>query len=106
MVNAVYWFRKFGAIWTCLFLSLTLCSILLYLQVCTCLVDGSSPDWVSSNWEKFTANDQIANRKNSGAQIVFRSFIQPVFSRYFSQSGSTAANLRSQADQATKPHAM
>ena len=43
---------------------------------------------------------------SSGAQIIFRSFIQPVFSRYFSQSGSTAANLRSQADQATKPHAM
>ncbi len=40
----------------------------------------------------------------SGAQIVFRSLLQPVFSRYFSQSGSTAANLRSQADQATKPH--
>lgn len=37
-----------------------------------------------------------------GAQIVFRSFIQPVFSRYFSQSGSTAADLRSRADQATK----
>ncbi|KAL8989342.1 MAG: hypothetical protein Q9177_001749 [Variospora cf. flavescens] len=37
-----------------------------------------------------------------GAQIIFRSLIQPVFSRYFSQSGSTAANLRSQADQATK----
>lgn len=44
---------------------------------------------------------------SSGAQIVFRSFIQPVFSRYFSQSGSTGANLRSQADQATnRPHAM
>ncbi|KAL8796043.1 MAG: hypothetical protein Q9195_001619 [Heterodermia aff. obscurata] len=42
----------------------------------------------------------------SGAQIVFRSFIQPVFSRYFSQSGSTAADLRSKADQASKPHAM
>ncbi|MCJ1337468.1 ER membrane protein DP1/Yop1 [Bachmanniomyces sp. S44760] len=41
-----------------------------------------------------------------GAQIVFRSFIQPVFSRYFSQSQSTAANLRSQADQASRPHAM
>ncbi|KAL8909619.1 MAG: hypothetical protein Q9207_000117 [Kuettlingeria erythrocarpa] len=38
----------------------------------------------------------------NGAQVIFRSLIQPVFSRYFSQSGSTAANLRSQADQATK----
>lgn len=35
-----------------------------------------------------------------GAQILFRSFIQPVFSRFFTQSGSTAANLRSQADKA------
>ncbi|KAL8821318.1 MAG: hypothetical protein Q9223_000639 [Gallowayella weberi] len=38
----------------------------------------------------------------SGAQMIFRSLIQPVFSRFFSQSGSTAANLRSQADQAGK----
>ncbi|KAA6412227.1 MAG: yop1 [Lasallia pustulata] len=37
-----------------------------------------------------------------GAQILFRSFLQPVFSRHFSQSGSTAANLRSKADQASK----
>lgn len=86
--------------------ALTPRSILLYLQVCTCLVDGSSPDWVGSNCETLTVNNHITNGKNSGAQVVFRSFIQPVFSRYFSQSGSTAANLRSQADQATKPHAM
>jgi len=33
-----------------------------------------------------------------GAQIVFRSFIQPVFSRYFSGPGATAANLRSRMD--------
>ncbi|KAH6684183.1 TB2/DP1, HVA22 family-domain-containing protein [Halenospora varia] len=36
-----------------------------------------------------------------GAQIVFRSFIQPVFSRYFSGAGATAANLRSKVDSAT-----
>ncbi|KAH8683293.1 TB2/DP1, HVA22 family-domain-containing protein [Tricladium varicosporioides] len=36
-----------------------------------------------------------------GAQIVFRSFIQPVFSRYFSGPGATAANLRSKVDSAT-----
>jgi len=47
----------------------------------------------------------MALPQTAGAQIVFRSVIQPVFSRFFSQSGSTAANLRSQADQATKPHA-
>ncbi|KAI2621569.1 TB2/DP1, HVA22 family-domain-containing protein [Xylaria nigripes] len=34
----------------------------------------------------------------SGAQIVFRSFLQPVLGRYFSESGSTAANLRAKAD--------
>lgn len=33
-----------------------------------------------------------------GAQVVFRSFIQPVFSRYFSGSGSIAANLRSKTE--------
>jgi len=52
----------------------------------------------------------LALPQTSGAQIVFRSFIQPVFSRYFSAAGSTAANLRSKADQATapgeKPHAL
>ncbi|KAL9120495.1 MAG: hypothetical protein Q9187_002948 [Circinaria calcarea] len=56
---------------------------------------------------KFVLVLWMALPQTHGAQIVFRSFIQPVFSRYFSQSGSTAANLRSQADQATsKPHAM
>ncbi|KPI37811.1 Protein yop1 [Cyphellophora attinorum] len=38
----------------------------------------------------------------SGAQIVFRSFIQPVFSRFFSTSGTTAADLRAKADAAGK----
>ncbi|PGH10133.1 protein yop1 [Polytolypa hystricis UAMH7299] len=45
----------------------------------------------------------LALPQTSGAQIVFNSFIQPVFSRYF-QGGSTASNLRSQAEQAAKPH--
>jgi len=34
----------------------------------------------------------------SGAQIVFRSFISPVFSRYFSGAGATAANLQAKVD--------
>ncbi|KAF2715376.1 hypothetical protein K504DRAFT_457550 [Pleomassaria siparia CBS 279.74] len=42
--------------------------------------------------------------QTAGAQIIFRSFIQPVFSRYFSESGSTAANLRAKADSAGKSH--
>ncbi|KAJ9661739.1 ER membrane protein DP1/Yop1 [Coniosporium apollinis] len=48
----------------------------------------------------------MALPQTGGTQVVFRSFLQPVFSRYFSGSGSTSANLRSQADQAQKPHAM
>ncbi|ERF74777.1 hypothetical protein EPUS_04946 [Endocarpon pusillum Z07020] len=44
----------------------------------------------------------MALPQTSGAQVVFRSFIQPVFSRFFSESGSTAADLRAKADSATK----
>jgi len=40
--------------------------------------------------------------QTAGAQIVFRSFIQPMFARYFqSPASSTASNLRSQAQSAT-----
>jgi len=49
---------------------------------------------------KFVLILWMALPQTSGAQIVFRSFIQPVFSRFFSQSGSTAANLRAAADEA------
>jgi len=38
----------------------------------------------------------------NGAQIVFRSFIQPIFSRFFTQTGSTAADIRGKADAALK----
>ncbi|KAI5918929.1 TB2/DP1, HVA22 family-domain-containing protein [Camillea tinctor] len=34
----------------------------------------------------------------SGAQLIFRSFMQPMLGRYFTESGSTAANLRAKAD--------
>ncbi|KAH7553020.1 hypothetical protein BM1_07993 [Bipolaris maydis] len=47
----------------------------------------------------------MALPQTAGAQLVFRSFIQPVFSRYFSQSGSTAADLRAKVDSAGKAHA-
>jgi len=33
-----------------------------------------------------------------GAELVFRSFIVPVFGKYFTQSGSTASGLRAKAD--------
>ncbi|EER27232.1 ER membrane protein DP1/Yop1 [Coccidioides posadasii str. Silveira] len=52
---------------------------------------------------KFVLILWMALPQTHGAQIVFGSFIQPVFSRYF-QSGSTSSNLRSQADKATKEH--
>jgi receptor expression-enhancing protein 5/6 len=34
----------------------------------------------------------------NGAQLIFKSFVQPILGRYFSESGSTAANLRAKAD--------
>ncbi|KAI1480211.1 TB2/DP1, HVA22 family-domain-containing protein [Daldinia eschscholtzii] len=34
----------------------------------------------------------------SGAQLIFRSFLQPMLGRHFSESGSTAASLRAKAD--------
>lgn len=42
----------------------------------------------------------LALPATGGAQLVFRSFIQPVFARYFSGPGATAANLRSKVDAA------
>jgi len=36
-----------------------------------------------------------------GAQIVFRSFISPMFARYFSGAGASAAHLRGKVDSAT-----
>ncbi|KAL9626420.1 MAG: hypothetical protein Q9164_007879, partial [Protoblastenia rupestris] len=44
----------------------------------------------------------MALPQTGGAQVVFRSFIHPVFSRFFSEGGSTAADLRAKADSATK----
>lgn len=42
----------------------------------------------------------MALPQTSGAQIVFRSLLQPVFAKYF-EGGSTSANLRAQAQSAT-----
>ncbi|KAF2795795.1 hypothetical protein K505DRAFT_239197 [Melanomma pulvis-pyrius CBS 109.77] len=55
---------------------------------------------------KFVLILWMALPQTAGAQIIFRSFIQPVFSRYFSEGGSTASNLRAQADSAGKSHAL
>lgn len=43
----------------------------------------------------------LALPQTGGAQLIFRSFFQPAFSRYFAHSGSTAANLRSKVDSTT-----
>jgi len=50
---------------------------------------------------KFVLVLWLALPATGGAQIVFRSFIQPVFARYFSGAGSTAANFRAKVDSAT-----
>jgi len=42
----------------------------------------------------------LALPATGGAQIVFRSFISPVFAKYFSGPGATASNLRSKVDSA------
>ncbi|MCJ1446454.1 MAG: ER membrane protein DP1/Yop1 [Stictis urceolatum] len=50
---------------------------------------------------KFVLVLWMALPQTGGAQIVFRSLIQPLFGRFFTgHSGATAANLRSQADKA------
>ncbi|KAI4249027.1 MAG: hypothetical protein L6R42_009103 [Xanthoria sp. 1 TBL-2021] len=69
------------------------------------LFSAGKTDDTQSSKTKFDQSSK-ADLLNRGAQIIFRSLIQPVFSRFFSTSGNTAANLRSQADQASKPHAM
>lgn len=76
--------------------------VLLHLQVRPHSVDGSSPDCVRSISTIYIYNKLTTF---SGAQIIFRSFLQPVFSRYFSESGSAAADLRAKVDSAGKSHA-
>ncbi|OJJ48847.1 hypothetical protein ASPZODRAFT_13584 [Penicilliopsis zonata CBS 506.65] len=52
---------------------------------------------------KFVLILWMALPQTNGAQVVFHSFLQPLLGRFFA-SGSTSANLRAQADAATKPH--
>ncbi|KAF2095089.1 hypothetical protein NA57DRAFT_45365 [Rhizodiscina lignyota] len=49
---------------------------------------------------KFVLVLWMALPQTSGAQIVFRSFLQPVFARYFQAGGQTSENLRAQAGKA------
>ncbi|KAK4543089.1 ER membrane protein DP1/Yop1 [Oleoguttula mirabilis] len=50
---------------------------------------------------KFVFIIWMALPQTGGAQIVFRSLLQPVFARFFQDSRSTSEQLRSQADKAT-----
>ncbi|KAK5115898.1 ER membrane protein DP1/Yop1 [Meristemomyces frigidus] len=43
----------------------------------------------------------MALPQTGGAQIVFRSLLEPLFARFFKDTSSTSANLRAQADKAT-----
>ncbi|GAB1209101.1 ER membrane protein DP1/Yop1 [Aspergillus pseudonomiae] len=67
-------------------------------------LDGSPPDQVSFLVMIFFYEHDYEHgltQLSSGAQVVFHSFIQPVFGRFFA-GGNTSANLRAQADAATK----
>ncbi|KAF2756062.1 putative membrane biogenesis protein [Pseudovirgaria hyperparasitica] len=50
---------------------------------------------------KFVAILWMSLPQTAGAQIVFRSALQPLFARFFT-GGSTSANLRTQAESAAK----
>ncbi|KAJ5104964.1 hypothetical protein NUU61_002311 [Penicillium alfredii] len=52
---------------------------------------------------KFVLILWMALPQTNGAQIVFTSFLQPLVGRFFSSTG-TSANLRAQAEAASKPH--
>ena len=45
--------------------------------------------------------DPVTDERRSGAQVVFRSLLQPLFARFFHESRSTSEQLRSQADKAS-----
>ncbi|KAL4980226.1 protein yop1 [Aspergillus desertorum] len=62
----------------------------------------SAPYWFPFYYIfKFALILWLALPQTNGAQIVFKSLLQPLVGRYFT-GGSTSANLRAQADAATK----
>ena len=73
--------------------------ILLHLQIHPYPLARPPSYWVSLVIPP--SDYSITNSFCSGAQIVFRSFIQPIFARYFSGAGASAANLRAKVDSAT-----
>jgi hypothetical protein len=60
-------------------------------------MDGPATDKVS--YALYTGYPLLIIGARSGAQIIFRSLLQPLFARFFNESPS--AGLRSQADSAT-----
>ncbi|KAL9090447.1 MAG: hypothetical protein Q9159_001977 [Coniocarpon cinnabarinum] len=50
---------------------------------------------------KFVLVLWMALPQTSGAQVIYRNLLQPVFAKYFEGHGSASANLRSQVNQAT-----
>ena len=85
-INAVYWFRKSTA--SCedyVALSLTNVSLLLHLQICSCIVDGSPADWVSLAAITYPLESVIDTK----ALVAPRSSSVPSFSR-----SSLASSLR------------
>ena len=85
-INAVYWFRKSTA--SCeddVSVSLTNTSLLLHLQVCSCVVDGSPANWVSLAAITFPLESVIDTK----ALVAPRSSSVPSFSR-----SSLASSLR------------
>lgn len=82
-INAVYWFRTL----TCRIRDQRL------------FVDGFLAFYYTF---KFILVVWMALPQTNGAAVVFRSLIQPLFARFFENNqGSTSANLRATADQAT-----
>ncbi|KAL6232155.1 protein yop1 [Aspergillus navahoensis] len=62
----------------------------------------SAPYWFPFYYIfKFALVLWLALPQTNGAQVVFKSLLQPLVGRYFT-GGSTSANLRAQADAATK----
>ncbi|CEL09952.1 Putative Protein yop1 [Aspergillus calidoustus] len=62
----------------------------------------SAPYWFPFYYIfKFALVLWMALPQTNGAQVVFNSLLQPLVGRFFT-SGSTSANLRAQADAATK----
>ena len=55
---------------------------------------------------KFAFTLWLALPQFSGAQILFRNALYPLFARYFQAPRGASANIRAKADAAEKPHVL